>query len=409
MSCAIGGEVDSSLVDNDLLLVRSGSRGCRECREVDSSVVDVGGLLVAGTVASDVDGGTDYVTFVVVGGLEFGPVLMLSNVDSAGAVGGLMMRRRVVMVRLFEGWLGKVVATRVRMVLLRLQRKVWRGVVMVMVVVVLGLGNDHRTSMGAVGAVAMAMVMLVSMDMLRLVHLDDIVVRRVVGVRTMDVRELVSKVVNKVVLAALVVFLVLGRVSAVDVGELVSEVVNEMMLVLLVVLLVVVVVALVLVKVKVRDMGQVRLVRVMRVVRDVRVGAGRAMVVMLLVVVFLANLLLTGDVDLLLDDALLYTGRLKLMDRRRDGSMVILTAMVMVSGSSTGSSSNSSSSYSRLGDLDLNLLVNLGMSLHALFRFPVRAREDAERDGDTGLKIQFGGCLRRKRQSLLSTFRYTKD
>ena len=297
---------------------------------------------------------------------------------------------------------------RVRMVLLRLQRIVRRGVVVV--VVMLGLGNDHRTSLGAVGAVAMAMVMLVSMDMLRLVHLDDIVVRRVVRVRTMDMRELVSEVVNEVVLVALVVFLVLGRVSAVDVGELVSEVVNEMVLVLLVVFLVVVVVALVLVKVKVRDMGQVRLVRVMRVVRDVRMGAGRAMVVMLLVVVFLANLLLTGDVDLLLDDALLYTGRLKLMDRRRDGSMVvILTAMVMVSGSSTSSSSNSSSSNSRLGDLDLNLLVNLGMSLHALFRFPVRAREDAERDGDTGLKIQFGGCLRRKRQSLLSTFRYTKD
>ena len=298
---------------------------------------------------------------------------------------------------------------RMRMVLLRLQRIVRRGVVVV--VVMLGLGNDHRTSLGAVGAVAMAMVMLVSMDMLRLVHLDDIVVRRVVRVRTMDMRELVSEVVNEVVLVALVVFLVLGRVSAVDVGELVSEVVNEMVLVLLVVfLVVVVVVALVLVKVKVRDMGQVRLVRVMRVVRDVRMGAGRAMVVMLLVVVFLANLLLTGDVDLLLDDALLYTGRLKLMDRRRDGSMVvILTAMVMVSGSSTGSSSNSSSSNSRLGDLDLNLLVNLGMSLHALFRFPVRAREDAERDGDTGLKIQFGGCLRRKRQSLLSTFRYTKD
>ncbi|KAK3950358.1 hypothetical protein QBC32DRAFT_217585 [Pseudoneurospora amorphoporcata] len=147
----------------------------------------------------------------------------------------------------------------------------------------------------------------------------------------------------------------------------------------------------------------------MRVVRDVRVAAGRAMVVMLLVVVSLVNnLLLTGDMDLLLDDALLYAGRLKLMDRRRDGSMVvILTAMVMVS--STGSSSNSSSSYSRLGDLDLNLLVNFRMSLHALFRFPVRAREDAERDGDTGLKIQFGGFLRRKRQSLLSTFRYTKD
>lgn len=112
MSCAIGGEGDSSLVDNDLLLVRSGSRGCRECREVDSSVVDVGGLLVAGTVASDVDGGTDCVTFVVVGGLELGPVLMLSNVDSAGAVGGLlMMRRRVVMMRLFERWFGKIVTT----------------------------------------------------------------------------------------------------------------------------------------------------------------------------------------------------------------------------------------------------------------------------------------------------------
>ena len=111
MSCAIGGEVDSSLVDNDLLLVRSGSRGCRESREVDSSVVDVGGLLVAGTVASDVDGGTDYVTFVVVGGLELGPVLMLSNVDSGSAVGGLLMRRGVVVMRLFEGWFGKVVTT----------------------------------------------------------------------------------------------------------------------------------------------------------------------------------------------------------------------------------------------------------------------------------------------------------
>lgn len=112
MSRTVGGEVDGSLVDNDLLLIRSGSRGCRECREVDSSVVDVGGLLVAGTVASDVDGGTDYVTFVVVGGLELGPVLMLSNVDSAGAVGGLlMMRRGVVMMRLFEGWFRKVVTT----------------------------------------------------------------------------------------------------------------------------------------------------------------------------------------------------------------------------------------------------------------------------------------------------------
>lgn len=110
MSCAIGGEVDSSFVDNDLLLVRSGSRGCRECREVDSSVVDVGGLLVAGTVASDVDGG--YVTFVVVGGLKLGPVLMLSNVDSTGTVRGLLMSRRgVVMMRLFEGWFGKVVTT----------------------------------------------------------------------------------------------------------------------------------------------------------------------------------------------------------------------------------------------------------------------------------------------------------
>lgn len=290
----------------------------------------------------------------------------------------------------------------VRMVLLRLQRIVRR----VVVVVVLGLGNDHRTNVGAVGAVgavAMAMVMSVSMDMLSLVHLDDIVVRRVVGVRTMDVRELVSEVVNGVVLVVLVVFLVLDRVSAVDMGELVSEVVNEMVLVLLVLLLVVVVVvALVLVKVKVRDMGQVRLVGVMRVVRVVRVGAGRAMVVMLmvvmlLVVVSLVNLLLNGDVDLLLDDAMLYTGRLKLMDSRRDGSMVVIL-MAMVS-----------SSMSRLGDLDLNLLVNVRMSLNALFRFPVRSREDAERDGDTGLKIQFGGFLRRKRQSFLSTFRYTKD
>ena len=112
MSRTVGGEVDSSLVDNDLLLKRSGSRGCRECREVDSSVVDVGGILVAGTVASDVDGGTDYVTFVMVGGLELGPVLMLSNVDGAGAVGGLlMMRRGVVKMRLFEGWFRKVVTT----------------------------------------------------------------------------------------------------------------------------------------------------------------------------------------------------------------------------------------------------------------------------------------------------------
>lgn len=139
--------------------------------------------------------------------------------------------------------------------------------------------------------------------------------------------------------------------------------------------------------------------RVMRMVRAVRVGAGRAMVVvMLLVVIFLVNLLLTGDVDLLLDNALLYTGRLKLMDSRRDGSMmVILMAVVMVR------------TMSRLGDLDLNLLVNVRMSLNALFRFPVRSREDTERDGDTGLKIQFGGFLRRKRQSFLSTFRYTKD
>lgn len=261
MSRTVGGEVDGSLVDNDLLLVRSGSRGCRECREVDSSVVDVGGLLVAGTVASDVDGGTDYVTFVVVGGLELGPVLMLSNVDSAGAVGGLlMMRRGVVMMRLFEGWFRKVVTTgvrvhmSVRMVLLRLQRIVRR----VVVVVVLGLGNDHRTNVGAVGAMRAvgAVAMVVGMDMLRLVHLDDIVVGRVVGVRTVNL-------VNEVVLVVLVVvFLVPGRVSAVDVGELVSEVVNEVVLVLLVVLLLVVmvvvvmvVVALVLVKMKVRDMG----------------------------------------------------------------------------------------------------------------------------------------------------------
>ena len=80
--------------------------------------------------------------------------------------------------------------------------------------------------------------------------------------------------------------------------------------------------------------------------------------------------------------------------------------MVSSGGSKPGSSS---SSYSGLGDLDLNLLVNMRVSLAALFRFPVRSREDAERDGDTGLKIQFGGLLRRKRQSLLSTFRYTKD
>lgn len=283
------------------------------------------------------------------------------------------------------------------MVLLGLQRIVRR----VVVVVVLGLGNDHRTNVGAVvgAAVVGAVAMVVGMDMLRLVLLNNMV-RRVVRVRTMDVRELVSEVVNEVVLVVLVVFLVLGRVSAVDVGELVSEVVNEMVLVLLVVLLVVVVV--VLVKVKVRDMGQVRLVRV------VRVGAGRTMVVMLLVVVSLVNLFLTGDVDLLLDDALLYTGRLKLMSSRRDGSMVVILTSMMMSSSSSKPGSGSGS-HGRLGDLDLNLFVNVRMSLRSLFRFPVCTREDAERDRDTGLKIQFGGFLRRKRQSFLSTFRYTKD
>lgn len=48
-----------------------------------------------------------------------------------------------------------------------------------------------------------------------------------------------------------------------------------------------------------------------------------------------------------------------------------------------------------LGELDINLFVSLGGGLR--LAVPISRREDAERDGDTGFKIQIGDFCWRER------------
>lgn len=58
-----------------------------------------------------------------------------------------------------------------------------------------------------------------------------------------------------------------------------------------------------------------------------------------------------------------------------------------------------------LGELDLNLFVDVGLG--GGLGLPVRRREDAERDRDTGFKVQIGDLMRRE-AVFSSTFRLSK-